>query len=151
ATCHDEKIATSVGRGVPMFAIPTLDVDALKKGGRDIGAWPKGATGDFDGRLPPAMKLLLAGDPSAAKAIEKLGPAFEFQDIDSTNAGQLAAVAELAKGIKSLLSDLSRRGSDAVRERLTAALGRNISAGEIENLVVGMSPDTARGAAGWLG
>ena len=52
--------------------------------------------------LPPEMKLLLAGDPAAAKAIEKLGAGFEFQDIDATNAEQMAAVADLAKGIKSL-------------------------------------------------
>src|SRR6185312_15899334 len=58
---------------------------------------------------------------------------------------------ELAKAIKSLFGDLSRRGSDAVRERLTAALGRKVSAAEVENLMVGMSQDTARGAAGWLG
>jgi len=61
-----------------MLALPTLDVDILKKTGHDIGAWPKGATGDFDGRLPPPMKLLLAGDPAAKKAIEKIGAGFEF-------------------------------------------------------------------------
>jgi hypothetical protein len=151
AACHDEKIATSVGHGVPMLALPTLDVDALKKAGRDIGAWPKGATGDFDGRLPPAMKLLLAGDPAAATALEKLGPEFEFQDVDSTNAEQMVAVAELAKAIKTLFSDLSHRGSEAVRKRLSAGLGREVSEAEVENLLVGMSPDTARGAAAWLG
>ena len=35
ASCHDEKIATSVGRGLPMLALPTLDVDALTK------CWPQ--------------------------------------------------------------------------------------------------------------
>jgi hypothetical protein len=97
------------------------------------------------------MKLLLAGDPVAAKALEKLGPGFEFQDVDSTNAEQMAAIAELAKAIKSLLSDLSRRGSRSVGERLSAALGRKVLPAEVEYLLVGMSPDTARGAAGWLG
>ena len=76
ASCHDEKIATSVGRGVPMFALPTLDVEALKAAGHDIGAWPEAATGDFDGRLPPVMKLLLAGDPAAAQAMATLGAGF---------------------------------------------------------------------------
>ena len=49
AACHDEKIATSVGRGVPMLALPTLDVDALESAGFDIGAWPKGATATSTG------------------------------------------------------------------------------------------------------
>jgi hypothetical protein len=151
ASCHDEKIATSVGRGVPMLTLPTLDVDALKKVGHDIGAWPKGATGDFDGRLPPAMKLLLAGDPATAKAIEKLGAGFEFQDVDSTNTEQLAAVAELAKGIKALISDVSRRGPAVVRERLSATLERDVTTSEVATLTVGMSADTTRGLAGWLG
>jgi len=97
------------------------------------------------------MKLLLAGDPAAKKAIEKIGAGFEFQDVDSTNAEQMAAVAELVKAIKTLLADLSRRGSDVVRERLSVALGRNVSAAEVATLMVGMSPDTSRGAAGWLG
>jgi hypothetical protein len=150
ASCHDEKIATSIGRGVPLLVLPTLDVDALKKAGRDIGPWPKTATGDFDGRLPAAMKLLLAGDPVAAKAIAKLGPGFEFQDVDATNAEQAAAAADLAVGIKSLLADLSRRGAVAVRERLSAALGREVADAEVATLVGGASADTLRGAAGWV-
>ena len=32
ASCHDEKIATSVARGVPMLALPTLDVDGAEGG-----------------------------------------------------------------------------------------------------------------------
>ena len=78
ASCHDEKIATSVAQGVPMLALPTLDVDALKAAGHDIGPWPEAATGDFDGRLPPMMKLLLAADPAAAEAMTTLGADFEF-------------------------------------------------------------------------
>ena len=40
AKCHDEKIATSVAPGVPMLALPTLDVAALSAAGHDIGSWP---------------------------------------------------------------------------------------------------------------
>ena len=98
-----------LGRGVPMFMLPTLDVDALKKAVRHRRL-AQGCDWRFDGRLPPAMKLLLAGDAAAAKAIAKLGPGFEFQDVDATNAEQLAAAADLATGIKSLLADLNRRG-----------------------------------------
>ena len=128
AACHDEKIATSVARGVPMLVLPTLDVAALKAAGHDIGPWPAAATGDFDGRLPPAMKLLLAarsgggeGDGGAGCAILSLS------DVDPKDAKQLAACADLATAIKTLLADVSQRGPVAVRERLSAALGREIS------------------------
>jgi hypothetical protein len=150
ATCHDEKIATSVGRGVPMFVLPTLDVTAIKKAGRDIGPWPPGATGDFDGRLPPAMKLLLSADPTAAAAITKLGANFEFQDVDPDDPQQVAACADLAVAIKSLIGDVSNRGPAAVRERLSVALGRDVTSAEATTLLAGLSLDTMRGAASWL-
>jgi hypothetical protein len=150
AACHDEKIATSVGRGVAMFAVPTLDIAAMKKAGHDVGPWPAEATGDFDGRLPPAMKLLLAADPKAAQAIAALGVDFDFQDVDLGDAKQLAAAAELAAAIKSLFGDVSARGPAAVRDRLSATLGRDVTEVEVATLTAGLSVDTIRGAAGWL-
>jgi predicted CXXCH cytochrome family protein len=150
AKCHDEKIATSVGRGVPMLALPTLDVDALAKAGHNIGPWPKAATGDFDGRVPPMMKLLLAADPAAAEAMAKLGPSFEFQDVDPDDAQQLAACANLALATKTLLADVSKRGIAAVRERLTAALGRDVTDADVATLTAGLSIDTIRATATWV-
>ncbi len=97
------------------------------------------------------MKLLLSGDAVAAKAIAKLGAGFDFQDIDSSNSEQMAAVAELAKGIKSLTEDISRRGTAAVRERLTLALGREVKEAEVANLIAGMPSDTQCAASSWLG
>ncbi len=150
AACHDEKIATSIGRGVPMLALPTLDVEALKRAGRDAGPWPAAATGDFDGRLPPAMKLLLAADPVAAQAIAKLGAGFEFQDVDPEDAEQLAAAADLAAAIKSLFGDMGKRGPAAIRERLSATLGRDVPDADVAALTAGLSADTLRGAVNWL-
>lgn len=150
ATCHDDKIATSVAKGVPMLVVPTLDVEALKAAGHDIGAWPAAATGDFDGRLPPAMKLLVSADASAAKAMTVLGADFEFLDVDPDDENQLAACADLAKAIKELLADVSKRGPVAVRERLNAVLGREVSEVQVESLIAGLSVDTVRGAvAAW--
>ena len=118
AACHDEKISTSVARGVPMLALPTLDVAALQAAGFDIGAWPKGATGDFDGRLPPVMKLLLAADPAAAQAMAKLGADFDFQDVNPKDRQQLEACAALATAIKKLM-----RGIGGVGGRDDSRLG----------------------------
>jgi hypothetical protein len=150
AACHDEKIATSVGRGVAMLSLPTLDVAAIRKAGRDIGPWPQNLTGDFDGALPPAMKLLLAGDQAAAAALSKLGAGFEFQDVDTDDDALVVASADLAVAIKRLVSDIAARGPAVVRERLSAALGREITATEAATLTAGLSGDTIRGVANWL-
>ncbi len=151
ASCHDEKIATSIGRGVAMFTLPIMDREALKMGGYDIGTWPAAATGDFDGRLPATMKLLLLGDPAGAAAISKLGAAFEFQDVDPKNKEQLAAAASLGAAIRSLLADIGSRGAMAVRERLSASLGRDVTKAKAATLTAGLSLDTLRGAAEWVG
>jgi hypothetical protein len=151
ASCHDEKIATSVAKGVPMFALPTLDVDALKAAGHDIGTWPEEATGDFDGRLPPAMKLLLAGDPVARDAMVSLGADFDFMDVDPNDPSQLEASAEIAKAIKALLSDLGRRGPAAMQERLLSSLGPETRESVVPELFAGLSAGTLHGAADWLG
>jgi hypothetical protein len=151
AVCHDEKIATSAAQGVPMLLLPTLDVEALKAAGHDLGGWPEQATGDFDGRLPPMMKLLLAADPVAAQAIRTLGEDFEFLDIDPDDSRQLAACAALAQAIKQLLGQLATSGPDVVQQRLATALGRQVSDVETKALVAGLSVDTLAGtAASWL-
>jgi hypothetical protein len=151
AVCHDEKMQTSVGKGVAMIALPTLDLTAFRKAGVDIGAWPAAATGDFEGRMPPQMKLLLAGDPEAAQAMTKLGPNFEFADVEAENAEQLRSAAAVAQGITKLISDVSQRGPSAVRERLQVALGRDISEQELQPLLAGLSADTIRAATkSWL-
>src|SRR5262249_29138919 len=106
AACHDEKISTSVARGVPMFALPTMDIAAMRSAGFDVGTWPRGAPGDFDGRLPPAMRLLLAADPAAAQAMTKLGAGFDFQDVNPKDRQQLEACAALAAAINKLMTEL---------------------------------------------
>jgi hypothetical protein len=151
AACHDERIATSVAQGIPMMLLPTLDVDALKAAGHDIGDWPEQATGDFDGRLPPMMKLLLAADPAAAQAIHTLGADFEFLDIDPDDPQQLAACAVLAGAIKHLIRELATSGPTVVQERLAKSLGQPLSEADVNALVAGLSADTLAGAtATWL-
>jgi hypothetical protein len=150
ASCHDEKLAASVARGVPMFALPTLDVEALKAAGHEIGEWPEGATGDFDGALPPVMKLLLASDPAARKAFETLGADFEFIDVDPDDSEQLAACATLANAIRELVGDIERRGPVAVRERLSATLGGGSEVPAVQ-LIAGLNEQMLGRATGWLG
>jgi hypothetical protein len=147
AKCHDEKIATSIGRGVPMFAMPTLDIAALKSAGFDVGSWPKGATGDFDGRLPPLMKLLLAGDSAAAKAMQRLGADFDFQDVNPKDREQLEACATLEAAIKRLVAAMAESPDAAVRERMQQALGVTLPKEQVDALVAGLSTDALRTAS----
>jgi hypothetical protein len=144
AACHDERIATSVARGLPMFALPTLDETAFRAAGLNFGVWPAEASGDFDGRLPPLMKLLLAADPSAARAMDTLGADFEFLDVDPDDREHLAASAALAVAIQQLFSDLNESATRTVRERLVAVLGRDLPTTQIDALLAGLSIDTVR-------
>ena len=147
ANCHEGRIASSVAQGVPMIALPTLDVAALRAAGFEIGAWPEQATGDFDGRLPTVMRLLLAGDPAASQAMDKLGIDCDFADVAPDDEEHLQACATLAIAIKQLLGDLSEAGSADVGERLKVALGREVPLAELNALTAGFSSDTMRAAA----
>lgn len=151
AACHDEKISTSVARGVPMLALPTMDVAAMRAAGFDVGAWPKGATGDFDGRLPPVMKVLLAADPAAAQAMTKLGPDFDFQDVNPKERDQIEACAALATATRKLSEELAVSVDTTIRTRLQSVLGRPIADAQVRTFVGGLSADTLRTAFdGWF-
>jgi hypothetical protein len=97
------------------------------------------------------MKLLLAGDPSAARAIETLGLDLEFADVDPDESVQLAACAVLAESIQKLLAELNESPTAAIRQRLTVAIGRELSEVEAASLLAGLSIDTLRPAMqSWL-
>lgn len=117
ASCHDEQMTASIGPGIALFSLPTIDVDALADAGFQAGDWPEWATGEFDGRISPMMKLLLASDPAAAEAMETLGVDFEFADIDPDDPQQLAASATLVASIKELFAELSGQGPVAAIHR----------------------------------
>ena len=152
AACHDEKITLSVARGAQMLALPTMDITALRAAGLEIGGWPSAATGDFDGRLPPVMKLLLAADPVAAQAMAKLGPDFDFQEVNAKDRQQLEACAALATAIRKLAAELVTSVDGTVRNRLPQVLGRTIADTQINSLVGGLSSDTLRAAVhSWFG
>jgi hypothetical protein len=141
AACHDKSIVSSMSDGMPLVSLPTLDVDALRAAGREIGPWPAGAVGDFDGAFPMPAKMLVAADPRGAAALAKLGPEFDFFDVDIDDPEQLAAAADVMLVFKELLADLSERGQPAIVRRLERLLGRRLEPAEREALVGGLSPD----------
>ena len=145
AQCHEKGLLASISDGVPLVAVPTLDVDLLAEAGREVGPWPAAASGDFEGTIPAAMQLLLAADSQAASALERLGPGFDLFDLDIDDPEQLAAAAEIAAATKRLVADLAESGQAAIGDRLSVALGRPIAAAELVKLASGLSPDTTGG------
>lgn len=144
AECHDKSIATSLADGVPLMALPTLDVDALSEAGHDMGPWPDDATGDFEGAAPMPAALLLAANPQLEDALIELGPSLDLYDVDPDDAQQLRAAAAVGGGYRALTDDLAERGQAAVSERLSMVLGREVAGSELVGLAGGLSPDVAR-------
>jgi hypothetical protein len=140
AACHDKPLALSLADGVPLVALPTLDLAALDGAGRHVEGWPHDADGDFDGKLPAVAALLLAAKPPAEAALEKLGARLDFYDIDPDDPAQLAAAATLAVELKSLVDDLAARGDAALAERLQAILGRAPTAAELDAALAKLPP-----------
>jgi hypothetical protein len=149
ASCHDESIATSIGAGVPIFALPMIDIDALTSAGVTVNEWPEMATGEFDGRVPPMTKLLLAADPATAEAMRTLGEDFEFADVDPDDTEQVRAAAQVIAATKRLLGEFAQSGRAVAQTRLSAMLGE--SAVDTDLLLAGLSVDTLRNAQqNWL-
>lgn len=120
AECHDAGIASTTAAGVAAFAMPMLDVQTLADAGQPLTGWPQRAAGDFDGRMPAVMKLLLAEEDAAREGMQTLGYDFDFFDVEPDDAEQLRAAGQVAQGVLRLLSKLS--GAQQVDSPLLAGL-----------------------------
>lgn len=127
AKCHQDQILESGQDGLALIALPMLDTQAIEDANLDIGTWPMAATGDFDGPIPPVMRILLTADVQAAPVLERLGRGFEFADIDPTKVDDVKDAVELVWAIKRLLYDLSLEGPNAARKRLESVLKTDVS------------------------
>jgi predicted CXXCH cytochrome family protein len=143
ATCHDKALVASLADGAALISLPTIDVDALRQAGHDVGPWPEQATGDFDGALPMPARLLIAADPRAAAALAKLGPECDFFDVDPANADQLAAAAQVVAALKALAADLASDGDAALAERLQTVARHEVTPAQREALYSQLPVDSA--------
>ncbi len=122
ASCHEGEIRNSLSKGVAIFSLPMIDDEALIEAGLSDSNWPQSARGDFDGPIPPMMKLLLAADDQAAAAMRHVGEDFSFFDIDATNTEDLKQAEILLQAIRSLAYDLQEEGHGAIHYRLRKIL-----------------------------
>ncbi|HYO25988.1 MAG TPA: hypothetical protein VEQ85_13680 [Lacipirellulaceae bacterium] len=143
AECHDRALTVSLDSGVPVLALPTLELEAWETRPAALEAWPSEADGDFDGAIPNLAKLLIAASPEGAAALATLGPTFEFFDVDPDHPEQLAAAAALAAELKGLVDELAERGEGAIARRLAALLDRPLSPHETAVLAANLSRDVA--------
>ena len=95
AHCHDQKIRDNGSAGLALFALPMLDLEALRNADLDVGEWPEYASGEFDGNLPPAMKVLLIADEQAETALNYFGDDFDFSDVDPDDSVQLLSLIHI--------------------------------------------------------
>lgn len=123
ASCHADAIITSQRSGLELVAVPMLDLNALGANGTALQRWPEQARGGFDGRLPPLMRLLLAGDAELEPLLRELPDGFEFADLDPGSASDVATGGRFAAGLLRLLDELSNSGGEAVARRIAAATG----------------------------
>ncbi len=126
ASCHERSIVDSQRTGWELLAIPVLDVAALRSAGIELDGgqlvhWPEAATGDFDGRLPPLMRLLLAGDEQLAAILERLPANFDFCSLDPARAEDLRTAAVLGGGIQRLTRELAEEGTVVINRRIACA------------------------------
>ncbi|QEG24109.1 cytochrome c3 family protein [Mariniblastus fucicola] len=147
ASCHEKKIVDSGVGGFAVLSLPMLDMKAIEKRNLKVGSWPLAATGDFDGPLPPAMRLLLMADPRAGPILNSRPASFEFADLDPGDDRDVQEAVTLAWSVKRLLHELSRKGVPAVERRIETVLGRDLDAEEVRGMFRGMEGHSFAAAA----
>ncbi len=151
AACHNEQILDSGSQGLALIALPMLDMAAIESAGLQIGGWPLAATGDFDGEIPPMMRLLLMADPPANEILKTRGPAFEFFDFDATKPADVTDAVTLVWATKRLLGELASDGPQAIQTRLQNVLGFELSSQELSRIITNLDGSVFQTAAQtWL-
>jgi len=151
SSCHHQQILESGRDGLALIALPMLDTTAIESANLKIGSWPMAATGDFDGPVPPIMRVLLTADPEAAEILNRFGPQFDFSDIDPTKASDVKDAVDLVWAIKRLLYDLTLDGPRAVRTRLESVMKLEVSDEELQKMVTNLDEPVFQNAVKrWL-
>ena len=119
AACHASQIQGEgmTVKGIAFFTVPGIDVDTLTEKGISLGDWPKLA----DGKITPFMELLLNRRPGTRDAMQKLR-GVDLLDLRKATPEQIAAVEQVAWGVKSLLFDLVSGGQGYLLQEMKAEI-----------------------------
>ncbi len=143
--CHRKDIqgeGLAGTKGIPVFALPELDLEILKEKGIDVGQWPEYAIAQG---LSPFMLMMLSGQPGLEIDLA-LVQRLELNDLTEAKEGELRAVQRVAWAIKDLLYDIVVTGAETVRARVELSLNRNLDADIAAQLIAQMPLDVMRSA-----
>lgn len=116
AACHDQPMRVQAAPGLQLANVPTIPSDLAA----ELGNWPENATGFFDGTIAPLTAILLAGDPAASTAMERI-PGGDFSRIDEDDPKQVAAARFLSDRVRRLLQRISDEGQPGLRRQISEA------------------------------
>lgn len=149
ASCHtgDVRGTNAAGAaGIPVIAVPGLDLMSLREAGAGIGAWPELA----DGELTPFMRVLLANGPVSREDLKRFRE-LDPLDLREASAEDIRAVEAVAWGVKTLIHDLLADGPAALRPALSDALGGEVAPAVASRMLAGLPLETVRAAqAAWF-
>ena len=151
AKCHEQDIHLRSQPGLQIVELPMLDIDAIRQHGFSVGLWPENAAGDFDGRIPELMQILMSCDRRFMEIMENRGGGFDFSDLNPESASDVKDAVEIAWSIKKMIHDLALGGRDALLARFSTALNLSQDDERIKLLTAGLDANVFAGAANrWL-
>ena len=151
AECHQQKIAVLSEPGLTLLALPTLDMTAIESQGTNVGSWPLAAIGDFDGVLPPLMRMLLLADLQAKEVLLQRHDQFDFSDLDPEVPQDIADGVTLVWSIKRLVFELARDGRFAISRRIKEVTGVELEPQQLKALTNSLEDNVFQNSANrWL-
>jgi Fibrinogen binding protein/Doubled CXXCH motif (Paired_CXXCH_1) len=144
ATCHVGEIrgqGIAGAAGIPIFAVPGLDLETLRERGFSVGEWPAIS----DRKMPPIMVAVLAGDKDLTAELKHF---LELDPLDLRKASDadLKSVVAVAWATKEFFYDLATEGQAPLRGRLSESLQANLSEATLRDLLGGIALDVVAGA-----
>ena len=164
ATCHhhtNQIEGAPVDPGVNFLQLPGMDTKSLADAGLDISPWPADRRKGGDGVTPfmallmnaapayptadytwPGDKTTLEADLATLKSLQR-----GSRDLRNATEPQKQAAQRVALAVKQLLNDLAdQQGTEVLKERLEASLGRPLGHEEFSGLIAQLPLDLLKQA-----
>lgn len=143
--CHQHTDQIRGEAGIPVFALPGVDLESLGESRLSVGQWPSGANIDLEQGLTPFMQLLMMNDARVRKDIAILaGGESTLYDLSEANRGERRAAARIVWAVKGLIYDLLRSGRSGMQSRLEKSIPLRLGHGDLAALVDQLPPDALR-------
>lgn len=140
STCHLDRIVgadrATGPKGIPLLALPGLDVTTLEEKKVVIGEWPELS----EAEITPMMKLLIGWNEDGRKLLAKVDK-LDLLDLTSASKQDIAAVETFAWSVKELIHALSTARASEVFGRLGSATGGDVDPSLLAKLTANMPRD----------